>query len=89
MVAGQTGTPEVVRLEFGEWPLWVRSRHRSKSAQCLLYPQKRTFESVAAMTALCQKQILNEKKFGREISMIALGDHEIMLGHLPLIPDHR
>ena len=43
----------------------------------------------ARMSALCQKQTLNEKKFGREISMIALGDHEIMLRRLPLIPDHR
>ena len=37
-------------------PLWVRSGHWSTSAQCLLYPQKRTLELSRGMSALCQKQ---------------------------------
>ena len=37
-------------------PLWVRSGHWSTSAQCLLYPQKRTSELNRGMSALCQKQ---------------------------------
>src|SRR5262249_32219616 len=35
------------------------SRHRSASAQCPLYPQKRTLELSLRMSALCQKQTLN------------------------------
>src|SRR5262249_44970787 len=34
-------------------PLWVKSRHRSASNQCLLYPQKRTSIIVNAMSASC------------------------------------
>src|SRR5262249_4924676 len=37
-------------------PLWVKSRHRSASASCPLYPQKRTWISRAVMSALCQKR---------------------------------
>src|SRR6516225_8093515 len=36
--------------------LWVRSGHWSTSAQCLLYPQKRTSELNRGMSALCQKR---------------------------------
>src|SRR5262249_55813729 len=36
-----------------ECPLWVRSRHWSASAQCPLYPQKRTLVERGAMSALC------------------------------------
>jgi hypothetical protein len=42
--------------QFAWSPLWVISGHRSRSAQCPLYPQKRTFGSAAGMSALCQKQ---------------------------------
>jgi len=38
------------------YPLWVKSRHRKGSAECPLYPQKRTLELSRAMSALCQKQ---------------------------------
>jgi hypothetical protein len=37
-------------------PLWVKSRHRGTSNQCLLYPQKRTLELSRGMSALCQKR---------------------------------
>jgi hypothetical protein len=37
-------------------PLWLRSRHRSKSSQCPLYPQKRTLIERSGMSAKCQKQ---------------------------------
>jgi len=37
-------------------PLWVKSRHRSVSSQCLLYPQKRALKVGREMSALCQKQ---------------------------------
>jgi hypothetical protein len=37
---------------------WVNSRHRSTSASCPLYPQKRTSELSRGMSALCQKQTL-------------------------------
>src|SRR5262249_26825131 len=33
--------------------LWVISGHRSTSAQCPLYPQKRTLELSSEMSALC------------------------------------
>ena len=39
-----------------ECPLWVKSRHRRKSGQCPLYPQKRTLELSRGMSALCQKR---------------------------------
>src|SRR5215469_10352257 len=40
-----------------ECPLWVKSRHCSTSAQCPLYPQKRTSELTRVMmSALCQKR---------------------------------
>ena len=35
-------------------PLWVKSRHRRTSNQCLLYPQKRTLVQRVGMSALCQ-----------------------------------
>src|SRR6516162_2501722 len=37
-------------------PLWVKSRHRGISHQCLLYPQKQTLELSREMSALCQKR---------------------------------
>jgi hypothetical protein len=37
-------------------PLWVKSGHRIRSAQCPLYPRKRTSIEPVAMSALCQKQ---------------------------------
>src|SRR5215472_15158990 len=42
--------------------LWVKSRHRSASAQCPLYPQKRTSELSHGMSALCQKQTFGTAK---------------------------
>ena len=36
--------------------LWVKSGHRGMSAQCLLYPQKRTLPTRRGMSALCQKR---------------------------------
>ena len=39
-----------------EHPLWVKSGHRSRSAQCPLYPQKRTSRDTLGMSALCHKQ---------------------------------
>jgi hypothetical protein len=39
-----------------ECPLWVKSRHRSRFGQCLLYPQKRTSVERVGMSALCHKQ---------------------------------
>jgi hypothetical protein len=37
-------------------PLRVRTGHRSASARCLLYPQKRTLTGANRMSALCQKR---------------------------------
>jgi hypothetical protein len=37
-------------------PLWVKSRHRSASSQCPLFPQKRTLVGESWMSALCQKR---------------------------------
>src|SRR5262249_12534591 len=37
-------------------PLWVRSGHFAMSARRPLYPQKRTWFSTIAMSALCQKR---------------------------------
>ena len=45
LLAGLTAQPEC--------PLWVKSRHRSSSNQCPLYPQKRTLELSRVMSALC------------------------------------
>ena len=42
-----------------ECPLcWVKSRHSNQSAQCPLYPQKRTSLNAVLMSALCQKRTL-------------------------------
>src|SRR5262249_23369715 len=49
--------PEV-SLVAGQCLLWVRSGHSRRFAQCLLYPQKRTFVSPTTMSALCQKRTL-------------------------------
>src|SRR6516164_9559770 len=35
---------------------WVKSRHRSTSNQCPLYPRKRTSLERVGMSALCQKR---------------------------------
>ena len=45
-------------MQIAGWqcPLWVKSRHRGPSAQCPLYPQKRTLELSLEMSALCQKE---------------------------------
>jgi hypothetical protein len=43
-------------------PLWVKSRHSAVSAQCPLYPQKRTSELSREMSALCQKQTFAEPR---------------------------
>src|SRR6516165_5656945 len=43
-------------LVTGQCPLWVKSRHRSTSASCPLYPRKRTFVERVRMSALCQKR---------------------------------
>jgi|SRR6516164_3827944 len=43
-------------LARSQCPLWVRSRHRKGSAECLLHPQKRTLELTRMMSALCQKR---------------------------------
>src|SRR5215472_12373857 len=37
-------------------PLWVKSRHWSRSASCPLYPQKRTLAECSTMSAKCQKR---------------------------------
>jgi hypothetical protein len=42
-----------VKRDFGS-PLWVKSRHRIRSASCPLYPQKRTLAGDSWMSALCQ-----------------------------------
>src|SRR5262249_25285895 len=39
-----------------ECPLWVKSRHGNRSAQCPLYPQKRTLIERVRMSALCHKR---------------------------------
>jgi hypothetical protein len=45
-----------VRWSGCSCPLWVKSRHRSTSAQCPLYPRKRTLIERLRMSALCQKR---------------------------------
>ena len=40
--------------ENHQCPLWVKSRHRKGSAECPLYPQKRTSAECVGMSALCQ-----------------------------------
>jgi hypothetical protein len=57
VVAGQTGRPEVVRLESGECLLWVKSRHWGTSEQCPLYPQKQTLELNRLMSAAVSGQM--------------------------------
>jgi len=54
IVAGQTGWLEVAQLALGK--LWVKSRHNNRSAQCPLYPQKRTLVERVGMSAKCQKR---------------------------------
>src|SRR5215472_16678609 len=58
ITAGKSDRRNRVRLSFcaatilrTECPLWVKSRHRSISNQCLLYPQKRTLKSRALQWA--------------------------------------
>src|SRR6516164_4068234 len=46
-------------------PLWVKSRHRSATGACPLYPQKRTWISTTVMSALCQKQTFNDRLRGQ------------------------
>jgi len=41
---------------LGRCPLWVKSKHRGTSNQCLLYPQKRTWSGTVMMSALYQKR---------------------------------
>ena len=48
-------TPHVSAIT-NQCPLWVKSRHRIRSASCPLYSQKRTFGSAIAMSALCHKR---------------------------------
>ena len=43
-------------LSTDQCPLWVKSGHSPRFVRCPLYPQKRTFASVIAMSALCQKR---------------------------------
>src|SRR5262249_48900503 len=38
-------------FQLGRCPLWVQSRHQPMSAQCPLYPRKRTWFSTAVMSA--------------------------------------
>ena len=54
---------EVILSQMSECPLWVISGHWGRSASCPLYPQKRTFVVVSAMSALCQKQTLSPPLF--------------------------
>src|SRR5215469_8195234 len=46
----------------GECPLWVKSRHRSTTGSCPLYPQKRTLVERVGMSALCQKRTLQRER---------------------------
>src|SRR5215471_14146106 len=45
-------------LERCPCPLWVKSRHRKGSAECPLYPQKRTSELSRGMSAFDPKRTL-------------------------------
>jgi hypothetical protein len=56
-------------------PLWVKSRHRSVSAQCPLYPRKRTFDRRRGMSALCQKQT------SADLFDHLVGQHEEVVWH--------
>ena len=58
-------------------PLWVKSGHRTRSAPCPLYPQKRTSELSRGMSALCQKRTsafrTDERRYAhREATISAL-----------------
>src|SRR5262252_1251077 len=52
----ETGVPrnpaEVDRWNVCSCPLWVKSRHQRMSAECPLYPQKRTLVERVGMSAL-------------------------------------
>jgi hypothetical protein len=46
----------VPRIKFARRnKYWVKSGHRNGSAECPLYPQKRTLLGTSWMSALCQK----------------------------------
>jgi len=42
-----------IDLLRGRCPLWVKSRHRKGSAECPLYPQKRTFANTIGVSTVC------------------------------------
>src|SRR5215469_1560451 len=42
--------------QAAECPLWVKSGHSRRFAQCPLYPQKQTSEQMRSMSAKCQNQ---------------------------------
>src|SRR6516162_4641020 len=44
----------------GRCLLWVKSEHRNGSAECPLYPRKRTLLSAKGMSALCQKRTMQK-----------------------------
>src|SRR6516164_6565195 len=54
---GGRGDPDPAP-EMIEWDAvcWVKSRHRSASAQCPLYPQKRTLIEASRDVRFCQKR---------------------------------
>jgi|307.fasta_scaffold01940_6 hypothetical protein len=43
-------------------PLWVKSGHRNRSAECPLYLQEQTLELCRVMSALCQKRTLLKRE---------------------------
>jgi hypothetical protein len=50
--------PKAIKLlTRGECPLWVKSRHRIRSASCPLYPQKRTSLSAIGMSAVPKTEV--------------------------------
>src|SRR5262249_12993784 len=48
-------------------PLWVKSGHCGRSAECPLYPQKQTLVECVGMSAKCQKRTFN---LSREVRFI-------------------